>query len=151
MLYQYCREADRLVGCPEAVPAAQAQPIWLDLLNPTREEEQLVEKMLGVSLPTRGEMLEIEVSARLYQETGAEFMTVTVVNALESEEPSLTPLTFVLKDQTLVTVRFTDPQIFPAFVARAQKTNEVACSTGNKSCLDCWRCSATAWRMHLSE
>jgi magnesium transporter len=130
MLYQYCREADRLVSHPGGEAAALTQPVWIDLLNPTREEEQLVEKMLGVSLPTRGEMLEIEVSARLYQENGAEFMTVTVVNALESQEPSLTPLTFVLKDQTLVTVRFTDPQIFTAFVARAQKTNEVACSTG---------------------
>ena len=59
-------------------------------------------------------------------------MTVTVVNALESEEPNFTPLTFVLKDQTLVTVRFTDPQNFPAFVARSQKIHEVACSTGEQ-------------------
>jgi magnesium transporter len=131
MLYQYRRNGDRLVSC-SGTAAQLTQPIWIDLLNPTREEEQLVERMLSVSLPTRGEMQEIEVSARLYQENGAEFMTVTVVNELDSDEPSLTPLTFVLKDQTLVTIRYTDPQIFTTFVGRAQKTNEVACSTGEQ-------------------
>ena len=108
-----------------------ADPIWLDLTNPTRAEEKVVEDLLGISLPTRGEMQEIEVSARLYQENGAEFMTVSVVGAAETDEPSLTPVTFVLKGKTLVTVRFTE-DVFSTFVARSQKANEVACCTGEQ-------------------
>ena len=103
-----------------------------DLTNPTPAEEKVVEDLLGISLPTRGEMQEIEVSARLYQQNGAEFMTVSVVSAAETDEPSLTPVTFVLKGKTLVTVRFTEPDVFSTFVTRSQKANEVACSTGEQ-------------------
>ncbi len=38
-----------------------------------------MEKALGLDLPTRDEMEEIELSARLYQEDGAEFMTMTAL------------------------------------------------------------------------
>jgi magnesium transporter len=37
---------------------------WVDLANPTRAEEVAAEKALGVQLPTREEMAEIEVSSR---------------------------------------------------------------------------------------
>ena len=133
MLFQYCRESDRLVSGPVSEGAGGvADPIWLDLTNPTPAEEKVVEDLLGISLPTRGEMQEIEVSARLYQENGAEFMTVSVLSAAETDEPSLTPITFVLKGKTLVTVRFTEPDVFSTFVTRSQKANEVACSTGEQ-------------------
>ena len=137
MLIQYHREADRLVDGVKGI--AGVQPVWLDLVDPTRDEEHLVERLLSLALPTRGEMQEIEVSARLYQANGAEFMTVTVVNSLDSDDPSVTPITFVLKGETLVTVRFKDPEMFTAFAARAGKANEIACATGSKSCSDCWR------------
>ena len=130
MLIQYHREADRLVDGVKGI--AGVQPVWLDLVDPTRDEERLVERLLSLALPTRGEMQEIEVSARLYQANGAEFMTVTVVNALDSDDPSVTPITFVLKGETLVTVRFKDQEMFTAFVARAGKANEVACATGEQ-------------------
>ena len=54
---------------------------WLDLINPTHEEERQVEALVGVNVPTREEMKDIEVSARLYQEDGAEFMTITAREA----------------------------------------------------------------------
>ena len=43
----------------------------LDLLEPTPEEEKLVEAPLAVDVPTREEMKEIETSNRLYEENGA--------------------------------------------------------------------------------
>jgi magnesium transporter len=39
--------------------------MWFDRLNPTPEEDRLVESILGISIPTREEMEEIESSARL--------------------------------------------------------------------------------------
>ena len=44
--------------------------VWIDLLNPTKEEDLQVEKALGIAVPTREEMAEIEASSRLYQEGG---------------------------------------------------------------------------------
>ena len=44
--------------------AADLKPVsdvlWVDLIAPTRDEEQMVEAALGVDLPTREEMAAIE-------------------------------------------------------------------------------------------
>ena len=109
--------------------ADEAGAIWYDLLNPNLEEDKFVEERLGVSIPTKGEMEEIELSARLYHENGAEFMTVTAVLNLNSDEPIKTPVTFVLKGTALVTVRYAEPKAFSAFAARAQRP-DAACSSG---------------------
>ena len=47
------------------------EAVWLDLLAPTNAEERQVEALLGVGVPTREEMQEIEASSRLYEENGA--------------------------------------------------------------------------------
>ena len=53
--------------------------VWLDLFKPTVAEERAVEAFLGLSLPTREDMVEIEPSSRLYQEDGALVMTASVL------------------------------------------------------------------------
>jgi magnesium transporter len=133
MLRIYRHAGDRLVasdGTPPAPPGDGA--VWLDLLNPTIEEDRLVEHTLGVSLPTREEMQEIEVSARLYSEAGAEFMTITALANIDSDEPVHTPVTFVLKGPMLATLRHLEPKAFLSFAARAQKANGVACASGEQ-------------------
>jgi magnesium transporter len=130
MLFQYHRDHTHLTSRGDAT--SDAPPVWIDLFKPAAEEEAFVERLLDLSLPSRGEMQDIEVSARLYQERGAEFMTVTVVSELDTGEPSLTPLTFVLKGETLVTVRLTDLPLFRSFVKRAEKAGEVPCETGEQ-------------------
>jgi magnesium transporter len=42
--------------------------VWIDLVTPTVQEDRLVEALLGIAVPTREEMQEIEVSSRLYFE-----------------------------------------------------------------------------------
>jgi magnesium transporter len=130
-------EGDRLVAqsiIPSDVPAGPPGngTVWLDLFNPTPEEDAYVERALGISLPSREEMQEIEVSARLYNEGGAEFMTITAIAMLDSDDPVTTPITFVLKGGSLATVRFAEPRAFPNVVARAQRPSAVACSTGEQ-------------------
>ncbi len=127
MLRIYTRENECLApfdltvsGDSEPVlPAGQI--LWIDLLNPTAEEDRFVEKIVGVSIPTREEMEEIEVSSRLYNEDGGEFMTMAGLAQLDTESPLLTPVTFVLKGQILVTVRFAEPRPFLTFSTRAQR------------------------------
>jgi magnesium transporter len=70
--------------------------LWINLLDPTHEEEKAVEALLGLQVPTRQEMAEIEESARLYQEHGALVMTAVIINGVAEGRPSRTQVTFVL-------------------------------------------------------
>ncbi|MDI6838073.1 MAG: magnesium transporter, partial [Rhizobiaceae bacterium] len=64
--------------------------LWLDLVNPDREEELLVEGLLGIPLPTRDELKDIEPSSRLYVEEGGVYMTASLVWKVETGLPELT-------------------------------------------------------------
>lgn len=114
----------------EPAVARKPGPIWYDLLNPEPGEIRLVEEALGLDLPTRDEMEEIELSARLYQEDGAEFMTMTALAGLDGDDPVKTPVTFILKASSLVTIRYAEPKPFAAFLARARRPNGLACVGG---------------------
>lgn len=62
--------------------------IWIDLLNPTRAEDLLIEEALGISIPTREEAQEIEASSRIYTEDNAIFMTAVM---LHQPDPTFAP------------------------------------------------------------
>jgi magnesium transporter len=112
-------------GCLTEFPAAATElptdAVWIDLVEPTANEESRVEGVLGIDIPTREELAEIEASSRLYQEDGAVFMTANLIRRGENDEPESSPVTFIIKDQTLITVRYHHPQAFPAYVKRAMK------------------------------
>jgi magnesium transporter len=107
-----------LAGTPCEAPAGL---VWVDLESPTDAELRPIEQRLGVKIPSRADMEEIELSARLYTENGAEFMTMTAVTNLDTDDPVKTPVGFILKDATLVTVRFDEPKPFANYRARAQR------------------------------
>ena len=86
--------------------------IWFDLVSPTIAEDKLLERHLGIAVPTREEMLEIEVTSRLYVENGARYMTATLMCQSDTDQPRTTPVTFVLAGNRLVTVRYDDPKPF---------------------------------------
>lgn len=98
-----------------------ADAIWFDLLEPTPEEEARVEKTVGVDVPTREEMREIEASNRLYEDNGALYMTATVVTKLDTDLPESTQITFILAGSRLVTNRYVDPLPFRRFIAYAER------------------------------
>jgi magnesium transporter len=109
----------------ERVPIPSGSPlpdnaVWIDLYAPTPEEDKLVEGMLGVAVPTREEMQEIEVSSRLYIENGARYMTATMMCQSDTELPKTTAVTFILSGHRLVTVRYDEPRPF------AMITNKLA-------------------------
>jgi magnesium transporter len=104
---------------------------WIDLLNPTREEDLLVEEALGISVPTREEMAEIEASSRLYQEGGAHYMTAVVLFQPDAPNELLatTPITFILAGNRLVTVRYAEPRGIKIFLSRVQR-GDAPCMSG---------------------
>lgn len=86
--------------------------IWIDLRMPVDGEDRKVEKLIGVAVPTREEMQEIEVSSRLYIEDGARFMTAVLMAGADTPTPRIAPVTFILAAHRLITVRYDDPRPF---------------------------------------
>ncbi|WP_108683016.1 magnesium transporter CorA family protein [Methyloceanibacter sp. wino2] len=103
------------------LPRATDEAVWIDLLNPTTEEEHIIEQALGIDVPTREELQEIEASSRLYQEDGAFFMTATLVFKGGGSEAQITPATFILVGNRLLTVRYAEPGAFAFFLTRCNR------------------------------
>jgi len=113
-------------SCDGSLIEAKAQKIpdtatWVDLEEPTREEEALVERCIRMDVPTESEMAEIEPSSRLYERDGALYMTVSVLVGLRDGEPRTTPISFVLTDNRLVTVRYATPKPVRVFEEHARR------------------------------
>jgi magnesium transporter len=101
---------ERIALDPGVAPPEAA--VWIDLVSPTVQEDRLIETFLGIAVPTREEMQEIEVSSRLYVENGARYMTATLMCQSDSALPQTTPVTFILSSHRLCTVRYDDPRPF---------------------------------------
>ena len=66
-------------GCDGSLVEAKVMSIsdtatWVDLEEPTPEEEALVERCIRMDVPTQSEMAEIEPSSRLYEKAGALYL-----------------------------------------------------------------------------
>ena len=99
---------------------------WIDLEEPTREEEKLVEAAIGLNVPTKEEMAEIEPSSRLFERNGALYMTLSALTGVDKGHPAATPISFVLAGNRLVTVRYATPKPVSAFAQHVQREPELA-------------------------
>jgi magnesium transporter len=117
-------------GCDGRLIDARVQRIpdeatWIDLEEPTHEEERLVERCITVNVPTQAEMAEIEPSSRLYEKNGALYMTVSALRGVEEHLPTTTPIGFVLADNRLVTIRYATPKPVRTFEHHARRDPEL--------------------------
>ena len=92
---------------------------WIDLHNPTSTEEVAVEAAVGIDIPVREKLAEIEASSRLYVRGRAAFMTATLIVRADNDKPEMDPITFILTDSRLVTVRHCEPKALEFYVRRA--------------------------------
>lgn len=129
MITLYKCVADRLVAHEPGDLAIDEATVWIDLLNPGEHEDKNVEERLGIEVPTRSEMREIEASNRFYMENGAYYMTGVILHNSQHEVPQTSVITFILTGKRLVTVRYAEPRAFPVYIARAGKT-DVGCASG---------------------
>lgn len=127
MIHQYINHDGRLCTV-DCAPQSRNDLVWIDLFCPTSSEVNVIDQMLGIVVPTRDKMEEIEISSRLYYEDGALFMTATLPAQVDGDDPLIAPVTFVLAHDCLVTVRYHDPRAFQAFPQRAAKTS-MGCAT----------------------
>lgn len=128
MIRYYCSERGQLALC--ANPEAEFEKvIWIDMINPTSEDEAIVERHTGFNVPTRDDMQEIEMSSRAYDEAGVLFLTAPVLATSRTEKTISEPVTFVVAGSLLLTVRYHEPHSFVRFVDTAARQVQ-GCSTG---------------------
>ncbi|HUX53921.1 MAG TPA: magnesium/cobalt transporter CorA [Williamwhitmania sp.] len=85
--------------------------LWIDLINPSLKEKKALESFLGTNLTSRQKAEEIESSSR-YSET--ENLVIANSNFLIQEEDTFTyePVSFILKDGILVSMRNAELKVF---------------------------------------
>lgn len=106
---------------------------WIDMLHPTPDEEAQVEALIGVEVPSRDELRDIEPSSRLYIENGAVYLTASVVWKADSDFAEIADIGFVLTGNRLVTIRYAEPKAFTMFAASAHRElahREIIASAG---------------------
>lgn len=115
----------RLVGIESIENAPLKDIFWVDLLTPDVGELQSAEQLCGIEMPTQDEMREIEATSRLYTEDGARFMTTTVLGRVETDEPTLSEITFILKGARIVTIRHSDSYSFRVFSHQLLRSKQI--------------------------
>ena len=127
MLSAYREVEGRLIRL--APEAGLAHAVWIDLWAPTAEETAAT-AALGVDVPTLDDMEEIEISNRLYREAGIDYMTIQMTGHSETNAPVSGPVTFILSQHRLITVRHHASRPFETYPNRADKVGP-GCGSAN--------------------
>jgi magnesium transporter len=90
------------------------EPVWIDLINPTPEEEKNLPQNLNIALPSRGEIWRNQALNRMYTRDGISYMTAAIFTC-EENNPRTWPITFILTPDFLITIREADPAAFLKF------------------------------------
>ena len=109
----------------ESIPAGT---VWLDLIEPTVDEEKQINRLLKIDAPTREEVDKIELMSPFYKEDNAHFMTVTAIHRIDKEYPDGTPVIFILHPKCLVTIRYVKLRSFVSFSTRAMRNPSLCVS-----------------------
>ncbi len=122
MLVAY-RVSDRGLeeGAAGNVDAVPDDAVWVDLNQPSPDEDRIAERFLKVTIPSREETEEIEFSSRFYAEDGAVFLTTSVLAGIDRGKPALTPFTLIVAGDRVATIRYDDLRAVRQFVGRASK------------------------------
>lgn len=86
--------------------------VWVDLLTPSVEEEDLIERMFDVDAPTAAERRALEDSSRFWHGPGTVQAAATLVCTGPDDYLDADEVTFILRDRMLITVRDISPRAF---------------------------------------
>lgn len=128
MLYAYLTRAGRLARLDRDADLAEAE--WIDLVQPGDAEVATLRGM-GIVVPTLADMEEIEISNRLYRENGLDYMISVLPGERADGSRAAMPVTFILSEQRLVTVRHHSPRPFLTYPERAERS-ALGCGTPDR-------------------
>ena len=115
-MFRYVADVDHSLAAKPLPPDV----IWIDLLNPTREEEAFVEQRIAIRMPSIEMLSEIELSSRLAVEGDVIYLSVPTVAQGDTQDAYLSPAGFILTRSVLVTVRFSPLSTFDVVAAKVQ-------------------------------
>ena len=103
-------------------PAEPIPPgaIWIDMIEPTAEEDRKVQDFVGVLVPTKADPDYAEPPEPHYAENGVRYLQASIVSEPE-ETPDITDVTFVITPSTLVTVRYDVCESFDLFAQKLSR------------------------------
>lgn len=128
MLTAYTLTEGRLAAqTQEVADALPSQTLWVDMASPTMTEDAALEAALGIEIPSREDMSEIEASSRLYTEAGAVFLTVSIATGILKNKDEVTaelhPLAIILSPKALLTLRYTELTVIERLAAQSAKSS----------------------------
>jgi magnesium transporter len=88
--------------------------IWIDLTQPTIEENQKVQDFVGAAVPTKADPDYTEPLETFYAENGVRYMHASVPSEPE-DTPDITGVTFIMTPAVLITVRYDPANSFDLF------------------------------------
>ncbi len=123
MLRAYAPNSDMALSDVDAQTGMlPAGAVWIDMFDPSRAEEEFVERATGIGVPTREEMDEIETSSRLYVENGTVYMTATLATGIQREDAESHAVSFILTPAHLITLRYARVLSFERFGNHVERT-----------------------------
>ncbi len=128
MIRGYRTEGARLHPAPVSSDSLPTLA-WVDLEAPDLAEEKLSEQALGLEIPTREDMQEIEPSSRIYHENGVLYLTAQILASPEPGRLDIGPVTFMVQKQRLVTLHYHRPGSFSFFADWAAR-HDTPCAAG---------------------
>ena len=93
--------------------------LWIDLLSPTIKEQKAVENFMEINLQTRQQVEEIESSSK-YSETGNAIICNSNFFMPTGDSFSIEPVSFIIAEGVLVSVRFNEFRTFTESAKRLQ-------------------------------
>ncbi|MET0321766.1 MAG: magnesium/cobalt transporter CorA [Duganella sp.] len=98
-----------------------AEPVWVDLTDPTDDERAWVKTIYGVTLPGEDEVKDIEASARYYEAENGDLHLRTDFLLEEDDGPSrVVTVAFILARKMLFSVHTDDLPVFRLVRMRAR-------------------------------
>jgi magnesium transporter len=99
----------------------KAEPVWVDLTDPTDDERAWVRTIYGVILPGEDEVKDIEASARYYEAENGDLHLRTDFLLEEEDGPSrIVTVAFILARKILFSVHTDDLPVFRLVRMRAR-------------------------------
>ena len=103
------------------------ETVWIDLLSPTAEEDDLVQDFVGCPVPTKADPDYTEPPEAHYANDGVRYVHATVLSEPD-DTPDVTGVTFVIAAKTLVTVRYDAADSFDIYAQKFSKAAAAALS-----------------------
>jgi magnesium transporter len=115
MINVIVKEFDRVKIFKDAISLHEVpieSVLWVDLVSPTPDEKTMIEDIMQIRLRTIQEVEEIESSSRFYETDDCIIANSNFLILLSGGEYQNEPVSFIIKNNTLVTYRHTELKSF---------------------------------------